>query len=560
MRLFVCLLIVAATVAVAAGAAALAGTPATPAAATLSTSSTSTPSATAPAAATASSPGSAGGLTAPAATATTTVTDWPQLGAGPARLGRTPDSVAPPYRARWIWTGPQRTLRNKDSAAGWKDDLEPREATTFALPIRTTFTIAESVQPILAGGRLFIGTLEGKAYAIAADDGTTIWIADIPGGTAATAAVAGDAVVFAGLTGTVTAVKTADGMGAWTFLAKKAITAAPCVLGTAVFIADHGGNVACLDAATGKPRWQVRLPAPVLGTPSAAGDTVYVPAEDMNLYALDVADGHTRAAGRVRGQSFRFQHPVIFRDLVWIQSAGVPCIGSEYVMEAVMADSADLKAEEANIARWLQGDTAAGRWTDASKDWQHLFALRTKDLAPPFTIPCGPVEGGGMPADPVAVDNQDRVLTWWKTRFPKLTNLGAFGTKYSLDLAAVDPASGHRQPIDNGHLSGMWPGPESDNLYALTVAGDFVWLRQTFRGTQTINLKTSAHRFVAAEVRHRDGGTFNADIVYANEAKDLPRSPQPPLVGRTPPIVVGNLAYVAETFGVTCIEHKSTEK
>jgi hypothetical protein len=102
----------------------------------------------------------------------------------------------------------------------------------------------------------------------------------------------------------------------------------------------------------------------------------------------------------------------------------------------------------------------------------------------------------------------------------------------------------------------MWPGPESDNLYALTVAGDFVWLRQTFRGTQAINLKTSAHRFVVAEVRHRDNGAFNADVVYANEPKDLPRTPQPPLAGRAPAVVVGPYAYVAETFAVTCVEHK----
>ena len=511
--------------------------------------------------------------------------DWPQLQAGPARLGRTTDSVAPPYRARWIWVGPQRTLRNKDSAAGWKDDLAARDGTTYAMPLRVNFTIAESVQPVLAAGRLFVGTMEGKAYAIAAEDGATIWIADIPGGTAATAAVAGEAVVFAGLTGTVTALDVATGQVRWSFVSKKAITGAPCLVRDRLVVADHGGWVTCLDVASGKPMWQVRLPAPVVGTPSgielrltvlgmgggSGGVTkpspksiedatsthffFYVPAENMTVYKLD-GEGKTTATGSVRGQSFRFQHPVIFRDFVWIQSATVPCIGSEYVMEALMADSPDLATEEANIARWLQGDANNGRWPDASKDWQHLFALRTSDLAQPFTVPCGPVEGCGMPAEPVVIDNQDRVLTWWKTRFPKLTNVGAFGTKFSIDLAAVDAATGRRAPIDNGHLSGMWPGPESDNLYAMTVAGDFVWLRQTFRGTQVINLKTSAHRFVAAEVRHRDGGNFGADIVYANEPRDLPATYQPPLSGRTSPIVVGSSAYLAETFAVTCIEHR----
>jgi len=41
--------------------------------------------------------------------------DWPQLQGNSMRTGRTADSVAPPYRARWFWCGPNLTLRNRDS-------------------------------------------------------------------------------------------------------------------------------------------------------------------------------------------------------------------------------------------------------------------------------------------------------------------------------------------------------------------------------------------------------------------------------------------------------------
>ena len=43
------------------------------------------------------------------------------------RTGRTTDSVAPPYRARWIWCGPNLTLRNQDSHTGWTNNLQARE-------------------------------------------------------------------------------------------------------------------------------------------------------------------------------------------------------------------------------------------------------------------------------------------------------------------------------------------------------------------------------------------------------------------------------------------------
>ena len=51
----------------------------------------------------------------------------------------------------------------------------------------------------------------------------------------------------------------------------------------------------------------------------------------------------------------------------------------------------------------------------------------------------------------------------------------------NIDIAAVNPATGRRLPIDNGHLANIWPW-ETDNLYGLCVAGTQLWLRQNFRG------------------------------------------------------------------------------
>lgn len=484
-----------------------------------------------------------------------TAQDWPQLQHDAARSGRTTDEVRPPYRARWIWLGPQASLRNKHSNAAWTDDLDVREGYSYAMPASVPFTFAHTVQPVVVRGRLFAGTMEGRAHAIDASDGATLWTADIPGGTIVTAAIAGDAVIFVTVRGVVHAFATEGGGTVWTRDLGRASTTAPCVAGARVYVADHGGTVRCLSTVDGSTLWERRLPAPVQGGLAADSTTVFVGAENMTVYALDAATGTVRAERRVRGQSFRLLHPVLHNGTLWMQSCMTPAMGSEYVMETLMDDSPSFTEEETNILRWLNGDTNGGRWPDASPDWRHLHALRADDLAERFLVACGPVEGVGMPPAPPCIDNSGRVLAWWKTRFPTLTHEGAFGTKYSMDIAAVAQNSGRRERIDHGRFSNMFPGPESDNLYAMSVGGEWLWLRQNFRGTQVINLASSEHRFVSAPIRHNDGGTFLADVVYVDSRNHAVSTAQRPATGRVAPAIVGTRVYQCEEFGITCIEH-----
>lgn len=469
------------------------------------------------------------------------------------RHGRTTDTVAPPFRARWIWMGPGLTLRNKDSQTGWTDDLTPRSGYNFPMPASVNFTIAESAQAVVSNNRIFIGTMEGKAYAINAADGATLWTADVAGGTVATAAVSEDGavVVFVSLTGMVYGFATNSGGMVWSYDAKKSITGAPCVSGTMVYVADHGGRVHALNT-TGGLVWTTRLPAPVQGGLAADATSVYVGAENMVVYALNKTGGAIRAQQQVRGQSFRMLWPVVFNNIVWVSALTVPHLGSEYVMETLMDGSANLAQEESNIAQWLQG---GGGWVDAGEDWKHIFALETSGMTQPFTVLAGPCDGCGTPCQPVVVDNANRVLTYFKTRYPKLTSMGAFGTKYSVDIAAVDQTNGRRIPIDNGRLANPWPW-ETDNLYALSVAGNHLWLRQNFRGTQMIDLSNSTGRAVQAQVRNWDGGNFAGfDVVYKDQPPPFAAN-QNDWSGRVAPVVSGGRVYITENYALVALEHR----
>src|SRR5438093_2651735 len=151
------------------------------------------------------------------------------------------------------------------------------------MPKTVAFTLANSVQPVVAGGRVFVGSLEGAAYAIDANDGATLWSAPLPGGTSVTGAAVGDVVVFVTLSGAVHGLAANTGEPLWTVHARKSITSAPCVVGNSVFVASQDRHVYALDAKTGRALWDrpPKLSAPVQGGLAADGESVFVGAEDM---------------------------------------------------------------------------------------------------------------------------------------------------------------------------------------------------------------------------------------------------------------------------------------
>jgi len=170
-----------------------------------------------------------------------------------------------------------------------------------------------------------------------------------------------------------------------------------------------------------------------------------------------------------------------------------------------------------------------------------------------FTVPNGPSEGCGIPADPPVVDNQGRVLLWWRTKFPKFTtDQASFGTKFTLDISAMDEKTGLRVPIDNGKFCGQ--GAETDNAFAFSVGGDTLFMRQRFRGTHAMELSTSTHYLIEVESRKRDGGSWAAPVSYVAEGNVGITTPGRSDTTRVGPTVAEKMIFFAEPYCVTCVE------
>ncbi len=110
--------------------------------------------------------------------------DWPMLGHDIARSGATPDGLRPPFERKWY-----RLFTDEGLMSG--------------------------VQPVVADGKVFVGTLRGKLHAIDAETGTDVWSSSAGGVILHTSAVAGGKVFFGCADGSVHAVGAANGLLAW---------------------------------------------------------------------------------------------------------------------------------------------------------------------------------------------------------------------------------------------------------------------------------------------------------------------------------------------------------
>jgi len=478
--------------------------------------------------------------------------DWKQFQNNSEHHGRTTFSIQPNFRVRWFWAGENLTLRNMNSYPGWPDDLNSRPGHNFPLPSSVNFTISGNVQAVAKDSLIFFGTMDGDAYFIRIFDGQTLRKVSLNSPVVSSAAVENNVAVFATLYGDVFGLSVPSGNILWQYSFPKVITIAPVINSNKVFCADHSGRVVALDLQSGSPIWTVELNYPVQSTPAANNNYLVVCSEDMNVHLIDANTGLKLKSQRVHGQSFRDTHPVIFGNMVYVTAVPAPMFGSEWMMEEVMAASTSFNDEENKILDWLNGTSNINY---SSRDWRNKYVFTLPDFEQPFQIASGPNDGCGSPPPSMVVDNQNRVLGWFKTRYPTFTNpTVGFGSSYGMDLMSINPTNGRRVRIELGTYAGMWM-LESDNLYALSVSGNQIWMRQNFRGTQMINLSNANHTYVQVEAQVRDGGSFyGSNISYFSSEEFIPTNTQTHWQGRIAPSFAGGYIFIVEHYGLVCIE------
>ena len=261
----------------------------------------------------------------------------------PARSGATAVEVRPPFERKWY-----RLFADEGLMAG--------------------------VQPIIAGGKVFIGTMAGTLYAIDSDTGKDLWTFKTAGAILHTPAATGDKVFFGNAEGKIYAVNTSNGTAAWSVQTGSVVWNSPLVYEGIVVVGSRDSKLYAIDSNSGTVKWTAQTGGPLLSSPAldAKAGRVYIASEDMHVYAFDFKNGkQVWRSDKLPGTSFRGYYPVVAPDgSVMITATPVISLDS---IEPILLD----------MVKEIFGDFAS--WRHTKEDNARLREENFKLMAKPGT-------------------------------------------------------------------------------------------------------------------------------------------------------------------------------
>ena len=227
--------------------------------------------------------------------------DWPMYQHDPAHSGRTPATAFNdgPLYLQWAY------------AFGERVEVE--------------------AQPVVSGGVIYQGVMNGEMHAINATTGQAIWVRQPGGPIPHTAAVYEGRVYFGSLDGKVYALSAADGSTAWQFSTGGPVVSAPAVVDGRLYIGSTDHNLYALDANTGAKLWYVETAGPVVSSPAVANGRVYFGSEDLKARCVNAVTGGAIWTTPLYGAGMHNTHPVVSDDGQVVIFLTVKAGGSSYV-------------------------------------------------------------------------------------------------------------------------------------------------------------------------------------------------------------------------------------
>jgi len=160
--------------------------------------------------------------------------------------------------------------------------------------------------PTVLGQTVYVGSGDGRMYALDRSTGNRKWAFDAANSIASTPAVGGGAVYFGTRDGHFYAVDAATGKQrwklatgpvkpwAWGHESGDVYTSSPAFVDGTLYFGAGDGRVYAVDAATGKEKWHGQTEGRVRASPAVDASQVYAGSADGRVYAFDRASGATK--------------------------------------------------------------------------------------------------------------------------------------------------------------------------------------------------------------------------------------------------------------------------
>jgi outer membrane protein assembly factor BamB len=379
--------------------------------------------------------------------------DWPQLNHDPQHTGYTPEQVDPPYCYAWKWN---------------------------AVPF------ASRVQPIVKGGRLFIGSLNGRFYARSASTGEALWNYETGGPIRHTAAATGNLVITGSYDGYTYALDAASGALRWRVFTGSSATA-PLVDESRqrVIVASTYGDLTALNLNNGSLAWQFHTETAILTSPSLStdGSLIFLGSEAVKAMAVSAQSGNLIWQQSLQGQSLADRFPVVIGDTVVYRSQPYDYFHTllQTWGDDVMDRAGSLSANWATD--WARVRPQIVSFLDGKPSAQTFFALNAATGASRGTAPVLYTYGSNdAPNVPIAAPNG--LYLTYRARHGIQTDSGTIhvSTAYdaelgrmdlsTLDIAGLTASSSLNVPLTGGPAFRM----TSDEAAMITMGGNILWV------------------------------------------------------------------------------------
>lgn len=173
---------------------------------------------------------------------------------------------------------------------------------------------ASESSPLVVGPTVYVGSRDGRLYALDARTGRERWSFQTAGEIKGAAAFANGTVYVGSYDGRIYAIEARSGRLRWVATVGAPVYATPAIGAARLIVGTLAGDVYALDLSDGRTSWTRRTGSYIYSSAAIAGGTAFVGSYDGHFYALRLSDGSIR----------------------WEYGAGSPVSGTATVVDGVV--------------------------------------------------------------------------------------------------------------------------------------------------------------------------------------------------------------------------------
>jgi outer membrane protein assembly factor BamB len=145
--------------------------------------------------------------------------------------------------------------------------------------------------PILSGGFIYAGSLNGNEYKVNPETDSIYWKFDTKSQIHSTCCITNNKVIFGADNGSIYCLNSSDGSMAWTFKTGASVFATPLAYDNKVYVGSYDSSYYCINIADGSVVWKNNMKTKILGGSTLYNGDIVFGGVDGYLYSLNASDG-----------------------------------------------------------------------------------------------------------------------------------------------------------------------------------------------------------------------------------------------------------------------------